>query len=385
MKIVSTISRILAGLIFMFSGFVKGVDPMGSAIKFQEYFDAMGMSFLTEFSFPVSIMLIALEFIAGFSLFFNLKIRYGAWCSLLLMIFFLPLTLWLAVTDKVSDCGCFGDAIKLTNLETFYKNVIIMIPVVIVFLRRNKIRPLLTCRVQWIASFAGLLVISFFIWYSLAHLPFIDFLPYKKGANLAELMKVPEGYPKDEYEQFIKLKDTVANKEIEITVTEYSNDSTYWGEGTKYRYISISEARLVKKGYTPLIHDFTITTSEGENLIDSVLGFDGYSFVFVSPKLEKANIGNMALFNNLAVFSQQNNFIFLGITSSLKSTVDSFAVKHKLVFPVHSCDETTLKTIIRSNPGLLLLKKGVVVDKWHYNDVPDVEEFIKIYQTCENK
>ena len=375
MKIVRIVSRILVGLVFIFSGFLKAVDPWGTNIKFEEYFEALGMHFFIPYAFEIAVFLILAEFIVGFCLLFGFKMRLASLGSLLFMLIFLPLTLWLAVSNKVTDCGCFGDFIKLTNWETFYKNVIIMIPTLIIFIQRKRFKSIFNCGKQWLFSGVGLLIIVIIIWYSYAHLPLIDFLPYKVGTDLKAQMTIPEGFPKDEYEQFIKLKDTTSGKDIEVTVTAYTNDSAYWGTGTKFKYLSISDARLVKEGYKPPIKDFTMNNALGENILDSVLNFNDYAFLFISKKVEKANIENIKNVNDLARFAASKNFIFLGLTASLKEDINAFIVSTQAPYTFYTCDETTLKTAIRANPGIILLKKGVVVAKWHYNDIPTVDEF----------
>jgi len=280
-RILIFISRIFAGAVFMFSGFTKAVDPWGSAYKFKEYFEALGMEAFIPYALTFSIILIGVEFIVGFCLFFGLKFQLATWGALLFMLLFLPLTLWLAISNKVSDCGCFGDFIKLTNWQTFYKNVIIIVPTLVLFIFQKRGKPYCSCLKQWLLSGIGVIIIVITMWYSYAHLPLIDFLPYKIGNNISEMMKTLDGMSKDEYEQFITLKDTSTNKTIEISVNKYSGDSTYWGAGTKYKYISISEAKLVREGYKSPIHDLTINTASGENILDSVLAIDNYTFIII--------------------------------------------------------------------------------------------------------
>lgn len=381
MKILRLICRVLVGAVFMFSGFIKAVDPLGSTYKFKEYFEALGMEWFAPYAFAFSVIMIGAEFIIGFCLFFGFKLRLSTWGALLLMLFFLPLTLWLAISNKVSDCGCFGDAIKLSNWQTFYKNVIIMIPTLVLFIQQKRFKPYLSCGKQWLFAGVGALIISGIMWYSYAHLPLIDFLPYKVGTNLVEKMKVPDNMPKDVYEQFITVKDTTLNKTIEITVDTYSNDSTYWGTGTKYKYVSISEPKLVKKGYETPIHDFSINKPDGTNILDSVLEIDNYTFILVLKKVEEANISNIEQINNLANWAKSKNLLFLGLTSSLEQEINSFINSTKTPFEYYTCDETTLKTMIRANPGLIVLKKGTIVAKWHSNDIPSPEEFEKNYIT----
>ncbi len=380
-RILLLVSRIFVGAVFMFSGFIKAVDPWGSVYKFEEYFEALGMEAFVPYALIFSIIMISAEFIVGFCLFFGLKFRLATWGALLLMLFFLPLTLWLAISNKVSDCGCFGDFIKLSNWQTFYKNVIIIVPTLILFIFQKRNKPYCSCIKQWLLSGIGVLIIIITIWYSYAHLPLIDFLPYKVGNNITEMMKVPEGMPKDEFEQFITLKDTTNSKTIEISVSKYSADSIYWGTGTKYKYISISEAKLVKEGYKTPIHDLTINTANGENILDSVLAIDDYTLVIISTKLEKSDVSKIKEINEIARWATSKKLLFIGLTSSLKEDINKFMIANKTPYMIYGCDETTLKTIIRANPGVVLLKKGTIVAKWHYNDIPTPFEFEKEYLT----
>ncbi len=380
-RILIFISRIFVGAVFMFSGFIKAVDPWGFAYKFKEYFEALGMEVLVPYALAFSVIIIGAEFIIGFCLFFGLKFRLATWGALLLMLFFLPLTLWLAISNKVSDCGCFGDFIKLSNWQTFYKNVIIIVPTLVLFIFQKRGKPYCSCLKQWLLSGIGIVIIAITMWHSYAHLPLIDFLPYKVGNNISEMMKTPDGMPKDEFEQFITLRNITTNKTIEIPVSKYSADSTYWGACTKYKYISISEAKLVKEGYKTPIHDLTINTSSGANILDSVLALDNYTFILVSTKLEKSDISKIKEINELARWASSKNLLFIGLTSSLKDDIKKFIITNQTPYIIYGCDETTLKTIIRANPGIVLLKKGTIIAKWHYNDIPTPEKFEKQYLT----
>lgn len=378
MKFIRNISRIFVGLVFVFSGFVKAVDPWGTAIKFTDYFNAFGLEFLVSWAFPLGVVMIIAEFIIGFSLITHSKVKLGALGALIFMSFFTPLTLWLALKNPVSDCGCFGDAIILTNWQTFFKNMVIIIPTILVFWQRKKFNPKFSCMMQWNIVGVGALFVGFIIWYSFVHLPIIDFLPFKEGTHLQDLMKAPEGAPKDEYAQMITLKDTTNGKNIEVDVNKYTADSTYWGTGTRYKYVSISEPKLIKKGYTPPIHDFNIFDKQNNNYIDTALNYHGYVLVFTSWKVEKASNKNIEKVNTLYNYTLNNKILFYALTSSLQEYIDTFVVKNKIPFPFYMCDETTLKSMVRSNPGLMLLKNGTVIKKWSYFDFPDQNEFEKI-------
>lgn len=378
MKIVGIIARIIIGLVFVFSGFVKGVDPWGSAIKLNDYFTAFGWDFMLPYSFFIGSLMNVAEFIIGFSLLIGVKVKLGSLGALIFMAIFTPLTFYLAIANPVSDCGCFGDAIKMTNWETFYKNIFITALVLLVFFRRKKFKPLASCTKEWMIVSVGLAIIVFTTWYSYSYLPIIDFLPYKKGNNIPALMTVPEGYPTDKYDQFITLNDTSTGKNIDVTVDVYSNDSTYWGMGTKYKYVSISEPKLVSKGYQPPIHDFTIVSyMDGVDLTDIILADSSYSFLLVSYKLPKADVSHLKEIDELARWAFSQGYRFICLTSSTGEDLASFKEKYNPPYDFYMTDETTLKTMIRANPGLVLLKSGTIIDKWSQNAIPTPDQLQK--------
>ncbi len=374
MKTLRNLSRILIALVFVFSGFVKAIDPWGTALKFEDYFHAMGLYFLVPMALILGALMITAEFVVGFSLLLNVKTSLAAWGALIFMAVFTPLTLWLAIANPVSDCGCFGDAIKLTNWQTFWKNVIIFIPTIILFIERKKFNTSLSNVLQWNFSIVGLIIVVLFMWYSHRNLPLIDFLPFKEGNHLPSLMKVPENAPKDEYAQFITLQDTITGQTIEVDIQKYTVDSTYWGSGTKYKYITISEPKLIKRGYVPPIHDFNIFDQNNNNYVDSALNFHGYTFLFVSPKLEEASNKNIEKIKAIYLWTLEKNNRFYALTASTQKNIESFIIQNQIPFQFYMCDETTIKTMIRSNPGLLLLKKGTVIKKWSVHNLPDVNE-----------
>jgi len=375
MRILFVILRVLAGLIFVFSGIVKGVDPWGSGIKLEDYFLAFGWDWMLPFAYFLGSILNAAEFLIGFCLIFGIRVKLASIGALIFMLIFTPLTFYLAIANPVSDCGCFGDAIKMTNWETFYKNIIIFTIVIFVFIRRKRFKPWMTVKAEWVGALAGLLIITGVSWYSYAYLPLIDFLPYKTGNHIPSLMKIPEGMPSDKYEQFITLLDTTSNTNIDISVDMYSNDSSYWGEGTKYKYISISEPRLIQKGYQPPIHDLTmVSVEDGTDIVDEVINDSSFSILMISYKLSKASTSNIDEFNEIAEYAKSKGYRYICMTSSTDEEISAFMNDFNPVYPLYLADETTLKTIIRSNPGLVLLKGGVVKAKWSHNALPSVEK-----------
>lgn len=367
MKILRLISRIIVGLIFIFSGTVKAIDPLGSAYKFHDYFLAFNLEFLDFLSLPLAILLCTTEFIAGFSVLTGLKQKTGIWLVMILMIIFTPLTLVLALTNPVSDCGCFGDAIVLTNWETFAKNIFVLAFTLILFTGRNQVRPVFRSSREWtILSSATVLFILFSI-YNLIFLPVIDFLPYKTGTKIEDKMIIPEGVPSDEYETtFIYEKDGVRK---EFTINDYpANDSTWIFVDQK--------SILIKKGYVPPIHDFNLTSMNGEDMTQKILTQPGYSLLMISRKLEDSRDSHLEEGFKTGRYCIEKGIDFYIVTASGSDVVRS----HENDLAFCSADETTLKTMIRSNPGYILLKDGTITGKWSWANLPDVEWFGKIHR-----
>ncbi|MBE9467406.1 MAG: DoxX family protein [Bacteroidetes bacterium] len=363
MKTARTISRIFVGIIFIFSGFVKVIDPLGSTYKFVDYFNAFNMSFFIPFAIYLGILLSIAELIIGVSLLFNVKIKIGAWSVLLFMSFFTFLTFILAIYNPVSDCGCFGDALILTNWQTFFKNLIIIVPTIIIFLERNKFSTSYSCIEQWsIVGFFTIIMLYISI-YSYNHLPIIDFRPYNVGANITEKMNIPDNAPQDEYETILFYEKDGEIKEFTL---KNIPDSTWTWIKTKNK--------LLKQGYHPPIHDFSISTLDGDDITDLILESDDYYFLLIAYNIETANIDNQNRINDFADYCLDNNFKFICVTSSTNNQIEEYQKRTNAQYDFGNTDEITLKTIIRANPGLVLLKHGVIIDKWHFNDIPEIKE-----------
>jgi len=365
MKIVQFVSRIFVGLVFIFSGFVKAVDPMGSTFKFTDYFLAFGMDSLKEIAFPLAILLSALEFSLGMALIFNSRKKITAWLALLFMLFFTPLTFILAIANPVTDCGCFGDALILSNWETFWKNIIILACTLLLFFKRNKKdnqHPL--WEQNLLIGFA--LCISVLIsTYSYRHLPVIDFRPYHIGANISDGMKIPDGAPASEYRSLLKYEKDGLVKEFDET--------NYPWQDTTWKYVD-SEQIKITEGYTPPIHDFSISNDIDGDITNMVLQNKGYSFLLISKNISKIDAETVSQINELSLYALNNNIQFIGLTSSGADEIKEFTTNHELPFEFYNTDEIQLKTIIRSNPGLVLLRKGTILDKWHFRDFPEVNQ-----------
>jgi len=363
MKTIAIAARILLGATFIYSGFVKGIDPWGSTYKFSDYFTAFNMAWMQPAAFTLAIFQNALELVIGVALVLGLRMRETAWGVLLFMGFYTPLTFILALTNPVSDCGCFGDALILTNWQTFYKNLIFTALAVTVFIYRKKYIPAYSSVGEWIWVLIITVAILEISLHCYRHLPWIDFRPYRIGADIAQGMTVPEGMPTDEYHSTVIMEKDGITKEF--PANDYPWDDTTW-------VYKDTKTVLVKKGYTPPIHDFSITTGKGEDITDEVLSDEAYTFLLVAHRLHKSNRQGLDKASDIAGFCKEYGYRFYSLTASPQNEIEQMKSELGLTYDFCFTDDITLKTIIRANPGLVLLQKGTVVGKWHYNDMPDV-------------
>lgn len=358
------LARVLLGLTFVFSGFVKGIDPLGSTYKFTDYFIAFHMPWAIGLAFTLGILLSATEFFMGVALVFNFYTRIISWMTLFFMVFFTGLTLVLALTNPVTDCGCFGDALILTNWQTFYKNIVLLALAIFVFYQRKNFRskngPVLSIGL----TVMTMTVYFYLVDYSYNHLPIIDFSPYKVGVNIPDAMKVPENAPKAVYKNTFIYKNQKTGEEKKFTETNYP-----WKDSLNWKFVKMN-TNLEKEGYVPPIHDFTIETADGEDVKDFFLYDDKYTMVVVAYDLDKSNMEGMKKIADLAKEASGKKYKFILLTATSPDQFDAFKEKTGANFEFFNTDETTLKTMIRSNPGLIILKKGTIVRKYHFNSIP---------------
>ncbi len=359
------IARILLGLTFVFSGFVKGIDPWGSAYKFTDYFNAFNMPWLTALAFALGVLLSAAEFFLGVAFLFNFYIRITSWFMLAFMAFFTGLTFVIALTNPVSDCGCFGDALVITNWQTFYKNIVLIALAIYVFIQRKNFRskngPVLSIAM----TVMTMTVYFYLVGYSYNHLPIIDFSPYKVGVNIPEAMKIPEGAPKDVYENNFIYKNLKTGEEKKFTEADYP-----WQDTLNWQFVKMEDPILVQKGFVPPIHDFRIETPEGEDIKDFFLYDEKYTFIALASDLQKSNKEGMKSIADLANAAKSKGHNFIALTSSSPDSFEAFKSETGANFDFFNTDQITLKTIVRSNPGLIILKKGTIIGKYHFNDIP---------------
>lgn len=357
------ICRFVLGGLFIFSGFVKAVDPLGSFYKIQDYLTAFGMIFWFPKYLPllIGIILSAIEFCVGIFLFLGIRRKIASTLALLLMCVMTPLTLYLALANPVSDCGCFGDAWVLTNWQTFGKNVVLLIAAISVFKGRGQIIRFITMKMEWMVSMYTFLFVFALSFYCLQYLPILDFRPYKIGTDIQSSMQIPEGAKPSIFEsRFILEKE---GKKQEFTLENYP-DSTWTFVETR--------TILKEKGYEPPIHDFSMMSLEtGEDITDSVLSDKGYTFLLVAHRIEEADDSNIDLINEIYDYSVEHGYGFYALTSSPEDEIESWREKTGAEYPFCQMDDITLKTIIRSNPGLLLIKDGTILNKWSDTRLPD--------------
>lgn len=365
MKALLFLSRIFVGLVFVFSGFVKAVDPSGFAIKFDEYFVAFHLNFLSVLPMPLAILASAAELMIGLNLITGIRLKFTAWLLMAFMSFFTILTLILALTNPVTDCGCFGDAIILTNWQTFGKNIILLIPTLTLFIFRNKLISSPSARFEWMLAAINFAIPVLISVYCLRHEPLLDFRPYKTGTNIPDQMIIPDDAPLDQYEtRLVYQKDGL--------VKEFSETDFPWQDST-WKWVETKQ-KLITKGYEPPIHDFSISGPEGSDITTEVLTDSGYVFLIISPRLEKASPKGMNSMNELTMKAGSLNIRVLCLTSSTNQEIENFRNSFRPAFNIYSTDETTLLTIMRSNPGLMVLQKGTILAKWSHRDLPELNE-----------
>lgn len=365
MKIITNIARVLVGLLFIFSGFIKANDAVGFGYKLVEYFEVFGTHFMVPLALPLAMFICIFEIILGFTLLLGAKLKLTLWLSLLMIVFFTFLTFYSAYFQKVLSCGCFGDAIPLTPWQSFYKDLILLVLILLLFIGKQHINPLVGERFEKFLLIVVLTASTAFPLYTYNYLPVIDFRPYAIGKNIPEQTK---GIP-DELKYFYKLKDKKTGEEKEFDK---------WPDGwdTQYDYVD-SRTEVTKKGVEPKIKDFSISNAEGSDYTQDIIENPNYNFLLICYDLDKADKDAFGKINDFEALCRQDSVTFIALTSSTKETIDKFKLDTKTNVQFYNTDGTVLKTMIRSNPGLMMLKGGTVIDMWHYHSFPsynDVKE-----------
>ncbi len=360
---IELVARWIVGAVFVFSGFVKAVDPWGSAYKFSDYFTALNLQFLDSFALFFGIVLAAIEFAIGLNLLFRNHNGLNLKLLAIFMAFFTGLTLWIAIANPVSDCGCFGDAIVMSNWQTFFKNLILSAFTLILFRwneNRNK-SAVSRERLKTIFFVSFSVGISL---YGLLNLPILDFRPYKVGVNIPDEMKVPEGAPVDEYKSVFYYSKDGETREFDET--------NYPWQDTTWTFVEM-KSELIAKGYTPPIHDLSIVSNIEGDITQQILRDKGYTFLLIAPQIKLNKLKKVkAEIIQVQQFCLENEIpLYMVSSTSDEKVIAAMHAEFDLPLNVANADEITLKTIVRSNPGLLILKEGYVIAKFAGNRIPE--------------
>jgi len=356
MKITAYISRLLLGIVFIYSGFVKAVDPWGSQFKFEDYFIAFNMEWLIPMALVFAILLSAAEFLIGAAFLFGIKPKLSVWSAVAFMAIFTPLTLWLAITNAVGDCGCFGDALILTNWETFYKNIVIVALLIPVFLYRKKFGHYMSCKLEWVPVFIFATGIVFTSFYGMRHLPVIDFLPYKPGLSMK-----PDSTMKDKY--FVSYKDKTTGETKEYPADDFPWDDTTWMANNEF------VSQRVEPGPKPanLIVAFD---AENADVTKNVILNPKFQFLVVAYDMESMSDKAIEKVNALAADCGKDSIDIALLTGSSIEKTDLIRHDKQIAIDAFYADEIVLKMLIRNNPGFVLMKDGTILAKWAWRDIP---------------
>lgn len=363
MKILVGIARWVVGLLFIFSGFVKLNDPIGFAFKLEEYFSpsVLGLEFLSPFALVIALLLVVFELVLGIMLIIGYLPKFTTWALLLMIIFFTFLTFYSAYFNKVTDCGCFGDAIPLTPWQSFYKDVILLVLILILFFKREYLTPYFAkASHRWIV-FLSFMLCFVFAYYVLMHLPLFDFRAYKEGTNIEQAMTVPPGAPEAIYDYNWKFR---VNGEEKVYTTRGAYPAV---EG---EFIGV-ETQLVQKGYEPPIHDFSIEKN-GENRISEILAEDKLLMI-IAYSLRRSETEGLKKLEPVIDKARREGYRVIGLSASGEELKEQMNKKYDLDLEWYFSDETALKTIIRSNPGLVKLREGTIIQKLHWNDTENLQ------------
>ena len=363
LKMIVNLCRIIVAVTFIFSGFVKAIDPIGTQYKLQDYLGAIGIAgILPNWTLlAVAVFLAAIEFCIGIFLLFAIQRRLISKLTVAFMAFMTIVTVWIVVADPVKDCGCFGDALHLTNTETLIKNIVLLVCSLAIMYRPLAMFRFVSKSNQWIVTNYTIVFILVSSGLSLYYLPIFDFRPYHIGVNIPRGMEIPKGAKLPQFKTTFIMEKNGQRKEF--TLDNYPDAS--------WKFID-SKTVQTSEGYIPPIHDFSITDNKtGLDLTNSVLGHKGYTFLLISPHLETADDSNFGDIDRLYEYAQSYDIPFYCLTASTTKAIKRWIDLTGAEYPFCITDEAVLKTIIRSNPGLLLLKDGTIINKWSHNNLPN--------------
>lgn len=378
-RIVLLIARILTGVVFVFSGLIKANDPVGFGYKLQEYFHVLGLQFLNEYAVSIAVVICSLEVLLGGLLLLGFWRKWVARGLLILILFFTFLTFYSAFFEVVTSCGCFGDAIPLTPWQSFIKDLILLGLILIIFKNWQQIRPVTTDSYTKSIVTVALIVVSIGVGvYTVNFLPFIDFLPYKKGSHIPSLMVMPEGAEEDVYELTYMMKNKESGEEKTISDKEYMEGE--WWKDEAWEIVGDPTSRLLKKGYQIPITDLLITDANGEDVTAQLIENPYFNLIVVAWDLQHTDRKALAKINETikeAALAYHMRVVLL--TAAPSRVAEELSDELDLLTEIFYADAVPLKSMVRANPGVLLMQNGVLLDKWHYNTFPKFEQLDKDY------
>lgn len=371
MKYIVQICRFIVGIIFIISGFVKAIDPIGFGYKLEEYFapDVFNIPFLHDLALHQATFFSIFEIVLGAFLILGIFRKFTLWSLMILIVFFTFLTFYSAYFNKVTDCGCFGDAMKLTPWQSFWKDIFLLVQIIILFIGQKYIQPLISnMKINYGISAVVLLICGWISYTGIQYLPLIDFRAYAEGKNISNGMKSAEelGLEPPKYVVSYTLKHNQTGETVQITDEQYLSDDKWYKEGTPWEMdVELTESKKVSNGYEPPVKDF-ILDCDGEDKTEFYLTENKVVF-FVIPFVGKMAEEDKAKLNQLYAELTQKGVQVVALVNN-----DVEGAK----FPYCFVDQITLKTIIRNNPGILALSKGTVLKKFHDNALPNSAEIL---------
>ena len=363
-NIITQFSRIFVGILFIISGLIKLNDPVGFSYKLTEYFSepVFNMPFLEPFTLGLAIFLVILEVVLGVMLLVGYKAKATIWCLLLLIVFFTFLTFYSAYFDVVKDCGCFGDALHLTPWQSFTKDIVLLFFILILFINKKLVKPLFSNIVTNIITLVSIVLCIFIAIRVLNHNPIKDFRPYKVGTNIVKGMEIPEGAPKSVVEMIFIYKVNGVEKEFsEKDLMNIPEGATFIDRKDK----------VITEGYVPPIHDFTMTKDDSDYKEEFLK--EPKLLVFVTYDLALSNPEGMKKLEKLNEEAKAKGYKVIGMTASGADEIAKTKKQYGLDVDFYFCDATALKTIERANPSIVVLQKGTIIQKVHYNDIEDLK------------
>lgn len=360
LHITGSIARTLLALTFLFSGFVKAVDPLGTVYKIQDYLHE-GFGGIFQWAIPAAgvaaVCLIALEWLLGIAMLLNVRTQWTSWITLLFYCIMTPLTLYIAIANPVSDCGCFGDALVITNWQTFWKNIILLLLSICLVICRKAIPELFSWWMEIIIALAALGSVAGIMGYSYTHLPQIDFRPYKVGNHIPTLMEIPDDAEVDQYEiTLIYAKD---GKEQTFTLENYPKGDPEW------TFVD-QKSVLIKKGYVPPIHDFEIETLEGDYITQDILESEEPIALVVMYDLTKTDTTQLEKLMHMIHEYPRVYFLTASGEEEIFAFAEELGWDEETTYSTFCfTDPITLKTIVRANPGVIVVQNGTIIDKYN--------------------